>query len=130
MIRTRQRLRDVRRVIGLVLAAVLAFVSAGAAPPSANATPRWDPASTATSHPGVPTVSQGLRCANRASFVFYDSSAVYLGQSAECAGLPGARVRIEGAKRAGKVVYNSRLTREFYGGSWFNDFVLIKLHDD
>src|SRR5687768_7014237 len=85
----------------------------------ADAAPRWASASRATIHPGVQVVSHGGQCT--ANFVFYDSRDVYIGMAAHCTSLEGqtdtngcttkarpvpTRVEIEGATRAGYVVYN------------------------
>jgi hypothetical protein len=131
-----------RRAITAVVVCALATAAVETAAPSADAAPRWAPASKATIHPGVRTFTGGNPC--RANFVFYDSRDVYLGQEAHCSGvddlswcpttrLPlGTPVKIEGASRPGKVVYNSWLTmervREGDGLTCgLNDFALVRI---
>jgi hypothetical protein len=96
-------------------------------------------------HPGAMTFTKGAQCTS--NFVFRDASDVYLGQAAHCAGTGvatdtdgckahsrplGTRVRIEGARKRGRLVYSSWLTMQDRRGAGknacaFNDFALIKL---
>jgi hypothetical protein len=96
-------------------------------------------------HPGAMTFTKGAQCTS--NFVFRDASDVYLGQAAHCAGTGadtdtdgckahsrplGTRVRIEGARKRGRLVYSSWLTMQHRRGAGkdacaFNDFALIKL---
>lgn len=112
---------------------------------SADAGPRWAPASTATVHPGVQTFTESGQCT--ANFVFYDKKEVYIGQAAHCSslGLPdetngcstavrpvGTKVRIEGASKRGVVVYNSWVAMQRAGEKdeatcFGNDFALVKI---
>lgn len=110
--------------------------------------PQWAPASEATIHPGVQTLTGELQCT--ANFVFYDANSIYLGQAAHCSGsfstenyagcrqsvLPlGTRVDIQGASQPGTIVYNSFLTMQRVGeqdetACEGNDFALVRLHSD
>jgi hypothetical protein len=128
------------KLAGLVAAIALAI--AAAAPASSFG---WAPASQATVHPGVMTFTDGAQCTS--NFVFQDSSNVYLGQAAHCAGtgaatetngceagsLPlGTSVEINGATRPGKLVYSSWRTMQANGNAGenacaYNDFALVKI---
>jgi hypothetical protein len=129
-----------------VLAIGAATGGATAAPTAAKKKPAFASAATATVTPGVQTVTDGSQCT--ANFVFTDSSgAVYLGQSAHCAGtggatetdgclagsLPlGARVDVDGASRPGTMVYSSWLAMQQVdeqdeNACSYNDFALIRL---
>jgi hypothetical protein len=129
------------RLVVTALAAAAAFaVSAQAA----SAAPNWAPASSATIHPGVQTLTSGAQCT--ANFVFYDASDVYLGQAAHCSGtgsstdtdgctsasLPiGTQVDIGGSK-PGTLVYNSWLTMQGLKETdantcAFNDLALVRV---
>ncbi len=136
----------------LLAAAVVGALSLGvtaatAAPaPAKKRTPVFAPAATATVTPGVQTVTSGAQCT--ANFVFTDGTgAVYLGQSAHCAGtgtatetdgclagsLPlGTPVRVTGAAKPGTLVYSSWLAMQRAGekdenACSYNDFALIRL---
>ncbi len=132
-----------------LLAAIVATATAisvllgGAAP--APAAPTWAPAATATIHPGVQTFTRGGQCT--ANFVFTDTTAVYIGQAAHCAGtggntetngclsssLPlGTPVTVGGASRPGVLAYSSWVTMHNTGESdpaicQFNDLALVRL---
>jgi hypothetical protein len=130
-----------RRTIALC-AAVIAMFAAALAPTAASA---WAPASTATIHPGVQTVTAGGQCTS--NFVFQDASNVYIGQAAHCSStgaqtdtdgcssgsLPvGTPVEIDGASRPGTMVYNSWLTMQARGETnpdtcAYNDLALVKV---
>jgi hypothetical protein len=114
--------------MAIVVVCALAAATVATAAPSASAAPRWAAASKATIHPGVRTFTSGTQC--RAGFVFYDARAVYLSQPPWCSdALPlGTRVKIEGAKRPGTLVYNSWLTMERVGKTISgNDFALVRI---
>jgi len=130
-----------RRTIALC-AAVIAMFAAALAPSAASA---WAPASTATIHPGVQTVTAGGQCTS--NFVFQDASNVYIGQAAHCSStgaqtdtdgcssgsLPvGTSVEIDGASRPGTMVYNSWLTMQARGEAnpdtcAYNDLALVRV---
>jgi hypothetical protein len=113
-----------------------------AAPSAASA---WAPASSATIHPGVQTITSGGQCTS--NFVFQDGSNVYLGQAAHCSStggqtstdgcstgsLPlGTSVEIMGAAHPGTLVYNSWLAMQGKGETdpdtcAFNDLALVKV---
>jgi hypothetical protein len=126
----------------IAAAAVVALAAAG----PASAAPSWAPASTATIHPGVQTITAGGQCTS--NFVFYDASNnVYLGQAAHCSGtdgntatngcdagsLPvGTPVEVDGASQPGTMVYNSWITMQQLGETdpdtcQFNDLALVKI---
>ncbi len=111
------------------LAALIVSAVVATAAPTVNAAPRWAPASKATIHPGVRTfTSGGSQC--RAGFVFYTARAVYLSQAPWCSdALPlGTPVKIEGASRPGRLVYNSLLTMERVGETIEgNHFALVRI---
>jgi hypothetical protein len=112
---------------------------------SADAGPRWAPASTAPIHPGVQTFTESGQCTS--NFVFYDKKDVYIGQAAHCSSLGapnetdgcitdvrpvGTKVRIEGASKRGVVVYNSWVTMQAvrekdHSACMGNDFALVKI---
>jgi hypothetical protein len=112
---------------------------------NATAVPRWAPASTATIHPGVQTVSPSGQCT--ANFIFYGVYDIFIGQAAHCTStdavtetngcvahsLPyGTLVRIGGATRPGVLVYSSWITmqRTRVGGENRcngNDFALVRI---
>ncbi|MFL5114981.1 MAG: serine protease [Microvirga sp.] len=116
--------------------------AAALAPSAASA---WAPASTASVHPGVQTVTAGGQCTS--NFVFQDASNVYIGQAAHCSStgaqtdtdgcssgsLPvGTAVNIDGASRPGTMVYNSWLTMQARGETnpdtcAYNDLALVKI---
>jgi hypothetical protein len=135
----------VSKPIKAALIAAAAVVALAAAGP-ASAAPAWAPASTATIHPGVQTITAGGQCTS--NFVFFDgANNVYLGQAAHCSGtdgntatngcdagsLPvGTPVEIDGASRPGTMVYNSWITMEQLGEAdpdtcQFNDLALVKI---
>lgn len=137
-------------ILGVILAALLA------APSLASA---WAPASSAPVHPGVQTFTEGAQCTS--NFVFKERKRlkvakrkqglrkfrIYIGQAAHCSGtgfadetdgcesesLPlGTEVEVDGAKRKGKLVYNSWLAMQETGeedpdACAYNDFALVKL---
>jgi hypothetical protein len=135
------------RIIRLALVALTLAATVGvlAAPSASAAPPPWAPAATAPIHPGVQTFTEGAQCT--ANFVFYDASAVYIGQAAHCSGtggstetngcdsgsLPiGTAVEVTGASQPGVMVYNSWLTMQANGETdpdacAFNDLALIRL---
>jgi hypothetical protein len=115
-------------------------------PGTALAAPAWAPASSATIHPGVQTVTGGGQCT--ANFIYYDGAgSEYIGQAAHCSGTGGATetngcdsgslptgtpVEVDGASRPGTMVYNSWLTMQQLGETnadtcEFNDLALVKL---
>lgn len=120
----------------------LALTVAALAPATASA---WAPASQATVHPGVMTFTNGAQCTS--NFVFTQGSSVYLGQAAHCSGtgsqvnadgcdspsLPiGTPVRVTGASKPGKLVYNSWRTMQAKGATnanacAYNDFALVRI---
>ena len=130
-----------RRMIGLC-AVVVAMLAAVVAPSAASA---WAPASSASIHPGVQTVTDGGQCTS--NFVFQDASNVYIGQAAHCSStgaqtdtdgctsgsLPiGTPVDIDGASHPGTLVYNSWLTMQGKGETnpdtcAYNDLALVKI---
>jgi len=138
-----------RPLIAAALTAVLAAsaATAAAAPAPANKrSPGFAPAATATVTPGVQTFTSGGQCT--ANFVFTDGTgAVYLGQSAHCAGTGGATetngclagslplgtpVRVTGAAKPGTLVYSSWIAMQRAGekdgnACRYNDFALIRL---
>jgi len=131
------------RTVAAAMMVVAGSVVAGAADVPAATT--WAPAAWATIHPAVQTFTQGSQCT--ANFVFTDSTAVYLGQAAHCAGtggntatdgctspsLPvGTPVVVGGASRPGVLAYSSWLTMQAQRESnpdacQFNDLALIRL---
>ena len=118
-----------RGITTTALVCAVAAAAVGTVAARADATPRWAPASKATIHPGVRTfTSGGDQC--RTGFVFYDAHAVYLSQAPWCSDeLPlGTPVKIEGASRPGRLVYNSWLTMERVGEAIRgNDFALVRI---
>jgi hypothetical protein len=115
-------------------------------PATALGAPTWAPASSATVHPGVQTVTSGGQCT--ANFIFYDGAGTeYIGQAAHCSGtggntatngctsgsLPtGTPVTVSGASKPGTMVYNSWLTMQSLKESdpntcQYNDLALVKL---
>jgi hypothetical protein len=106
----------------------------------------WAPADSAAIAPGNQTFTEGAQCTS--NFVFTDGAgAVYIGQSAHCAGTGGATetngclagslplgtpVEVDGASRPGTLAYSSWLTMQARneGDDFtcrFNDFALVKL---
>lgn len=128
----------------IIVAATIAAALSTAAP--AAAAPTWAPASSATVHPGVQTVSDSGQCTS--NFVFFDASNnVYIGQAAHCTStggqtstngcdtgsLPlGTPVDVDGAAKPGTLYYNSWLAMQAAGEKDadtcdFNDLALVKL---
>jgi hypothetical protein len=130
-----------RKALTVLLGAVAISILL-AAPSAASA---WAPASSATIHPGVQTITSGGQCTS--NFVFQDGSNVYLGQAAHCSStggqtstdgcstgsLPlGTSVEIMGAAHPGTLVYNSWLAMQGKGETdpdtcAFNDLALVKV---
>jgi hypothetical protein len=114
---------------------------------SASATPTWAPATTATVHPGVQTVTGGTNGCT-ANFVFYDSSNnVYIGEAAHCASTSGNTVTngcqattmpintsVTVGPVTGTMVYNSWITMQANNENpssnvcAYNDLAIIKLN--
>jgi hypothetical protein len=132
--------------IGLTAAAVAAaVVTAGPATAAKRARIAWAPAASATVHPGVQTFTDGAQCT--ANFVYTDGTNVYLGQAAHCSGtgaatdtngcdsatLPlGTPVKISGASKPGKMVYNSWIAMQKTGEKDqetcdYNDLALVQV---
>ena len=116
-----------------VVVCALVVGTLGIVTPSANAVPRWAPASKATIRPGVRTFVSGSQC--RASFVFHDGTDVFLGQPGHCSSsVPlGTPIKIDGASRPGTHVYNSwrtmdRVLEDDQFALRFNDFALVRVH--
>ena len=134
-------MRNGFRCAVVALAVAGGLVTAG----SAQAAPTWAPASSATIHPGVQTVTDGGQCT--ANFVYFDASDVYIGQAAHCSGtdgntatdgctsgsLPlGTKVDVDGASVSGTLAYNSWLAMQANGETdeetcAYNDLALVKL---
>jgi hypothetical protein len=134
----------IRRFV-LLTFAVAALVALPSALPAAQAAGPWAPATTATVHPGVQTVTEGAQCT--ANFIFQDATDVYIGQAAHCSGtgaatdtngctaasLPlGTKVDVDGASQQGTLVYNSWLTMQATGEKdadtcQYNDLALVRL---
>jgi len=132
--------RLTRTLSAAVLAVGLATAFTGSTPASAAG---WAPASTATVHPGVQTVTGGAQCT--ANFVFTAAGVTYLGQAAHCSGtgtatdtngctsgsLPlGTPVTVAGF--TGTLAYNSWLTMQANHETdpdtcAYNDLALIQL---
>jgi hypothetical protein len=129
---------------GLVVGATT--VGAVAMPGAAHADDQdFAPASTATIHPGVMVTSPVGQCT--ANFVFGSGDKLYLGQAAHCTGtgsesetdgcksksLPlGTEIKIQGASRPGRMVYNSWLTMHQDNETdantcAYNDFALVEI---
>lgn len=123
----------------------LVVLTTAITPAPAGSAPAWAPATTATVHPGVQTVTGNGQCT--ANFVFYDASAVYIGQAAHCSGTGGntatngctspshplgTQVTVNGASQPATMVYNSWLTMQAIGEDdpdvcQYNDFALLQL---
>jgi hypothetical protein len=129
----------------IAIIAAVAALAVGA--PAASADPAWAPASSATIHPGVQTVTNGAQCTS--NFVFFDGAGtIYLGQAAHCAGtgsntdtdgcttqsLPlGTPVEVDGASQPGTLAYSSWAAMQAAGDTnpdecAYNDISLIKLN--
>jgi hypothetical protein len=105
----------------------------------------WAPAERAKVHPGVMTYTAGAQCT--ANFIFRDGRRTFIGQAAHCSGTGaatdtdgcdsrsrplGTRVRVEGAKQRGRMVYNSWIAMQRDRERrdrvcLYNDFALVKL---
>src|SRR6266700_1401535 len=129
-------MRLIRRVSIAATVALAAFV----APPLGVSH-----AATGAIHPSVQTFTAGAQCT--ANFIYFDASAVYIGQAAHCSGtggntatngctsgsLPiGTQVQVTGASHPGVMVYNSWLTMQSLGETdantcQFNDLALVRL---
>lgn len=129
--------------LALVTGALAATAATTASP--AIAAPTWAPAATATIHPGVQTFTNGAQCT--ANFVYFDSTATYIGQAAHCAGtggntatngctsgsLPiGTPVTVTGASKPGTLAYSSWLTMQSLHETdantcQYNDLALVRL---
>jgi hypothetical protein len=135
----------------LLASLAIAVLAVGAGTSGASAAPAggqqaFASSTAATVKPGVQTITGRGQCT--ANFVFTDrTGAVYLGQSAHCAGtgsatdtdgcragsLPlGTPVRIGGASKPGTLVYSSWLAMRKAGerdrnACAFNDFALVRL---
>jgi hypothetical protein len=127
---------------GLVAGATT--VAAVAAPAAAHAE-GFASAANAPIHPGVMVTSPAGQCT--ANFVFSSGETIYLGQAAHCTGTGsanetdgckskslglGTEIKIQGASRPGKLVYNSWLTMRDKGESdpdtcAYNDFALVEV---
>lgn len=137
-----------RPLIATSVVAVLAVaaVSASAAPAPATKRSAFASAATATVTPGVQTVTGGSQCT--ANFVFTDrTGAVYIGQSAHCAGTGGATetdgclagslklgtpVQVDGASKPGTLAYSSWIAMQAAkerdaDTCAYNDFALVRL---
>lgn len=110
----------------------------------------WAPADQATITPGAEMVTNGAQCT--ANFIFTDSTSVFIGYAAHCAGagggatdtngclapsLPmGTQVQIEGASQPGTLAYSSWETMQQQPGETdqnacnYNDFALVQIHPD
>jgi len=129
---------------GLALGATTA--GAVAMPGAAHADDTdFAPAATATIHPGVMVESPVGQCT--ANFVFGDGDTFYLGQAAHCTGTGsasetdgcksaslgiGTPIKIQGASRPGKLVYNSWLAMQENKEAdpntcAYNDFALVEI---
>src|SRR3954468_12179082 len=118
----------------------------GASGASAAAAVRWAPARTATVHPGVPVTIAGVKCV--ASFVMTDGHRAFVAVPGSCAGVDdgkptngctaaqvpyGLKVRVQGARFKGRVVYSSYTEMQLRGSTGakcaHNALVLIRLDD-
>ena len=136
--------RALRCLAAAGLVAGATTVAAVAAPGAAHAED-FASAASATIHPGVMVTSPAGQCT--ANFVFSSGGTLYLGQAAHCTGtgsenetdgcksksLPlGTEIKVQGASRPGKLVYNSWLTMHDKGESdadtcAYNDFALVEI---
>jgi len=109
-------LRTLIATVAATIPAVLVVTSVAVA----VAAPGFAPADGANIRLGSMTYTDGAQCTS--NFVFYDSSNVYVGQAAHCAGTGGStatngcdagskplgtKVEIEGASQPGTLVYSS-----------------------
>ncbi len=136
-----------RRAVAAAVVGAAVALAAALLPGTASAeVPIWASAEQATVHPGVLTTTEGGgRCT--ANFIFYNSTDVFIGQAAHCAGTGGPTetsgctaastplgtpVTIAGASKPGTLVYSSWITM-VQGGEKdpnacdFNDFALVKI---
>jgi hypothetical protein len=133
------KIRSIAATVLVALAGTLAVAG------NAFAAPTWAPASSATIHPGVQTVTGGGQCT--ANFVYTDGTNVYIGQAAHCSStdgntatdgcqahsLPiGTKVDVGGASQQGTLVYNSWITMRQLGEKdadtcAYNDLALVQL---
>jgi hypothetical protein len=138
------------RVVRCLAAAGLAVgttaLTAVAMPDAAHADEaKFAPVGSAAIHPGVIVESPVGQCTS--NFVFSGDGKLYLGQAAHCTGtgtasetdgcrsksLPlGTEIKIQGASRPGKLVYNSWLAMRDKGESdpstcAYNDFALVEI---
>ncbi len=138
------------RSLSLVALLATAALTGGCTFPGADdddgGPPEWAPVGQAKITPGAQTRTGGEgQCT--ANFVFYKDETVYLGQAAHCSttGGPtstngckapsrplGTKVRIEGASKPGKLVYNSWKAMQKAGETdseacRFNDLALVEL---
>jgi hypothetical protein len=133
-----------RSAIGALAAVIAAAVSLLSAAPAQSA-PVWAPAATAAIHPGVMMYTDGAQCT--ANFIYTDSTSVYIGYAAHCAGLGAATdtdgclaeslpldtpVEVEGATRPGTLAYSSWVTMQQLGETdadtcAYNDLALVRL---
>jgi len=136
-----------RRAVAAAVVGAAAALAAALLPGTASAgVPTWAPVGQATVHPGVLTTTEGGgRCT--ANFIFYNSTDVFIGQAAHCAGTGGPTetsgctsaskplgtpVTVAGASKPGTLVYSSWLTMAQRGEKDantcdFNDLALVKL---
>lgn len=137
-------LRTLIATVAATIPAVLVVTSVAVA----VAAPGFAPADEANIRPGSMTYTDGAQCTS--NFVFYDSSNVYVGQAAHCAGTGGStatngcdagskplgtKVEIEGASQPGTLVYSSWNTMQEVGETdenacEYNDFALVRIHPD
>ncbi|MGH3752204.1 MAG: serine protease [Pseudonocardiaceae bacterium] len=142
-----ERPRRAAAAVGGVVLALALSLAAVLLPGTASAgVPAWAPAEQATVHPGVLTTTEGAgRCT--ANFVFYNSTDVFIGQAAHCAGTGGPTetsgcgvaskplgtpVTIAGADKPGTLVYSSWITMTQRGENdpnacSFNDLALVRI---
>jgi hypothetical protein len=124
------------------LAVLAALCACALAPSTASA---WAPASSATIHPGVQTVTAGGQCTS--NFVFTNGADTYIGQAAHCSSTGGSTatngcntgsqpegtpVTIKGASKPGTMVYNSWIRMQAAGETDpetcdYNDLALVKI---
>lgn len=137
---------NLRPLLATAAVAVLATGALTSASVAAPKAPVFASAAEATVKPGVQTITEGGQCT--ANFVYTDGTgAVYLGQSAHCAGtgeatqtngcaagsLPlGTQVTVRGASKPGTLVYSSWLAMKKVGekdvnACRYNDFALVRL---
>lgn len=145
-------MRAVRSLLLAGAAATLAIAAVSSAPAGASSThtaqPKkitWAPASSASVHPGMQTITGANQCT--ANFVFTSGNDVYLGQAAHCSGTEGSTavdgclsaslplgtpVEDGSGNRIGELAYSSWLTmhqvdEQDPSACAYNDFALVKL---